>query len=363
MPQLIPILTINGSDGAGVVGVQADIRTISAMGGYALTAITSVTTYNENGESFINDLSSEMIIGQVRAIVKESHPKVVKVGLVRDIPAIKMLRCEIVASQSVVLVPGIFSSEGKQLVSDDVVSAIKKYLLPMTTLLILRSNEAEKMLGIKINTDDDMAEAAHTFINMGAESVLLRASKHNDGLLTALLYENETAHFFTSHNTEGWQKHGVGGALSSAIATRLAFGDNILAAIDKAHDYMHKQVVYAVSEKVQRSRKTVVYNRFMSLLADNYHKNHNVNYYADRLCVTTRYLSQVTHDVVGISPKQIISDYLMKESKILLESTNCSIQEISNRVGFLSQSTFSSFFIRNAQCTPSEFRNHNYVRK
>ena len=139
MPQLIPILTINGSDGAGVVGVQADIRTISALGGYALTAITSVTAQNENGETSINDLSSEMIIGQVRAIVKESHPKVVKIGLVRDASTIKMLRSEIVASQSIVLVPGIFSSEGKQLVSDETIQLyqlksgkninIKRYLI------------------------------------------------------------------------------------------------------------------------------------------------------------------------------------------------------------------------------------------
>ncbi len=356
MPQLIPILTINGSDGAGVVGVQADIRTISALGGYALAAITSVTTQNENGETSINDLSSEMIIGQVRAIVKESHPKVVKIGLIRDVSTIKMLRNEIVASQSIVLVPGIFSSEGKQLVSDEVISAIKKHLLPISTLLILRSNEAEKMLGVKINTDDDMIAAAHTFINMGVESVLLRASKHNDGLLTALLYENGNPHFFTSHNTEGWQKHGVGGALSSAIATRLAFGDDVMTAIDKAHDYMHKQVVYAVSEKIQHSRKTVVYNKFMSLVSENYHKSHDVSFYADKLCVSTRYLSQVTNDIVGVAPKQLISDYIIKEAKILLESTNYSVQEISDKLGFSSQSAFSSFFFKNEKETPSAYR-------
>ena len=356
MPQLIPILTINGSDGAGVVGVQADIRTISALGAYALTAITSVTTQNENGETFIVDLSPEMIIGQVRAIVKESHPKVVKIGLVRDTSTIKMLKNEIVAAQKIVLVPGIFSSDGKQLVCDEAISAIKKHLLPMSTLLILRSNEAEKMLGVKINTDEDMIVAACAFVDMGVESVMLRSSKHNDGLLTALLYENGKSHFFTSHNTEGWQKHGVGGALSSAIATRLAFGDDIMTAIDKAHDYMHKQVVYAVSEKIQHSRKTVVYNKFMSLVSENYHKSHDVSFYADKLCVSTRYLSQVTNDIVGISPKQIISDYVIKESKILLESTNYSIQEISIRLGFSSQSAFTSFFIKNEKETPSAFR-------
>lgn len=356
MPTLVPILTITGSDGAGVVGVQADIRTMSALGAYALTAITSVTVQNDDGSTSINDLPTDMIIGQVRAVVKEWHPKVTKIGLVRDVATIKMLKKEIVASQSIVLVPGIFSSEGKQIIPDEAVAAIKRHLIPMATLLILRSNEAEKMLAMKIKTDDDMIKAARTFINMGAEFVLLRASKHSDGLLTALLYENDRTHFFTSHNTEGWQKHGVGGALSSAIATRLAFGDDITTALEKAHDYMHKQVVYAVKEKIQHSRKTVIYNKLMSILAENYTKSHDVEFYADKLCISTRYLSKVTNDVVGVSPKQIISDYVMKEAKILLESTNFNIQEISNRLGFSSQSSFSSFFLKNEKCTPLEFR-------
>lgn len=356
MPSLIPILTITGSDGAGVVGIQADIRTISALGGYALTAITSVTTHDENGTTSINDITPEMIIGQVRAVVKEWHPKVTKIGLVRDVTAIKMLKKEIVASQKIVLVPGIFSSDGSQIIPDAAVAAIKKHLVPMATLLILRCNEAEKMLAMKIKTDDDMIKSARAFVDMGAESVLLRASKHSEGLLTALLYENENCHFFTSHNTEGWQRHGVGGALSSAIATRLAFGDDITTALEKAHDYMHKQVVYAVKEMIQHSRKTVIYNKLMSLVAQYYNKSHDVNFYADKLCISTRYLSKVTNDVVGASPKQIISDYVMKEAKILLESTNFNIQEISNRLGFTSQSRFSSFFMKYERCTPSDFR-------
>ena len=356
MPSLVPILTITGSDGAGVVGIQADIRTISALGGYALTAITSVTMQDENGATSINDITPEMIIGQVRAVVKEWHPKVTKIGLVRDVHTIKVLKKEIVASQKIVLVPGIFSSDGNQIIPDDAVAAIKKYLLPMATLLILRCKEAEKMLNILIKTDDDMIKAAQIFVNMGAESVMLRASKHSDGLLTALLYEKDTAHFFTSHNTEGWQRHGVGGALSSAIATLLAFGDDITTALEKAHDYMHKQVVYAVKERVQHSRKTVIYNKLMSILAENYNKSHDVRFYADKMCISTRYLSKVTNDVVGISPKQIILDYVMKEAKILLESTNFNIQEISNRLGFSSQSRFSSFFMKYERCTPSDFR-------
>ena len=252
--KIIPVLSVNASDSLGHVGIQADIRTITSLGLYAVTAITSID---------LNDFPSELIISQVKNIVSSMHPKVVKLGLIRDAQTIKAIRNEVIGAKSIVEAPGIFSSNGEQLIPDDAIDAMKRHLIPIASILILRSKEAEKLLNIKINTDDDMIKVARTFIEMGAESVLLRTSKHSDGLLTTLLYENDKAHFFTSHNTEGWQKHGIGGALSSAIASRLAYGDDIVNAIENAHDYMHKQIVYAVSNKEIESRKTIIYNQFL----------------------------------------------------------------------------------------------------
>lgn len=358
MKQLIPILTINGSDSSGIAGIQADIRTMSALGTFALTAISSVAVQDANGIKSIHDMPLELLQKQTRSIIKEFHPKVVKIGLLRDSQTVKMLRDEVIGIKSIVLVPGILSSQNELLMSTDAIKALCRNLVPISSLLMLRCNEAELMLGMKINSDDDMIKAVDTFINIGAESVLLRGGKHTSGLLTALLYENGNYHFFTSHNIEGWQKHGVGGALSAAISARLALGDDIMTAVAKAHNYMHKQVVYSVTDVTHESRKVIVYNEFMSLVAAHYHRSHDVFFYAEKLCISVRYLSKVTNDVVGVTPKHVIMDYVMQEAKVLLDTTNLTIQEVSNKLGFSSQSVFSSSFKNIAGITPNDYRNN-----
>lgn len=357
MKHLIPILTINGSDSRGIAGIQADIRTMSALGTFALTAISSVAVQDANGIKSIHDMPLELLQKQTRSIIKEFHPKVVKIGLLRDSQTVKMLRDEVIGIKSIVLVPGILSSQNELLMSTDAIKALCRNLVPISSLLMLRCNEAELMLGMKINSDDDMIKAVDTFINIGAESVLLRGGKHTSGLLTALLYENGNYHFFTSHNMEGWQKHGVGGALSAAISARLALGDDVVTAVSKAHDYMHKQVVYSVTDITHESRKVIVYNDFMSLVASHYNKRHDVLFYAEKLCISVRYLSKITNDVVGLSPKKIITDYVTQEAKVLLETTNLNIQEISAKLGFASQTAFAFFYKKNTGTAPNMYRN------
>ena len=225
-----PILSISGSDSTGQSGIQADIQTIAALGGYALTAITSVTwppsnsPEGERTKAFPREpkvdesqgLDGAAILGQVEGIISTFHPKAIKVGLVTDSETIRLLRNEVIATNRLVVAPGIFDAEGKQMIDDDAIKAIAKYLVPEALLLMLRCKDAEKMLGLSIKTDDDMVEAAKQLTEMGAEWVLLRGGQHTKGRLTALLYNSSTFQFFTSYNTEGWQKHGVAGALSAA---------------------------------------------------------------------------------------------------------------------------------------------------
>ena len=150
----------------------------------------------------------------------------------------------------------------------------------------------------------------------------------------------------------------MGGALSTAIATRLAFGDDMVTAIRNAHDYIHSQVVYNVSSETRNPRLAELYNEFLSLIADNYSQAHDVAYYADKLAITTRYLSQVTRAMVDKSPKQIIDDYLLQETDILLSSTSLTIQEISDKLGFSSQVLLSKFYRSKKGMAPKEFRAH-----
>ena len=174
----IPILSINGSDSTGQSGIGADIQTIAALGGYAVTAITCAGDYA---------LPSNVVVEQTASVIESVHPKAIKVGLVTDGETVQRLRDEVIACRRLVVAPGIFDAEGKQMIGDDVVEAIARHLVPEALLLMLRCRDAEKMLGISIKTDDDMLEAARLLHEMGAEWVLLRGGHHAKGRLTALL--------------------------------------------------------------------------------------------------------------------------------------------------------------------------------
>lgn len=354
---MTPVLTITGSDSTGGSGIQADIKTITALGGVALTAITSVTLQSSRGISNIYDLPANILVEQVRSIVNTDRPKAIKVGLVRDADAIKALHDDIAYCKSIVCAPGLMSSHGIQLVHDKAIDAVSRFFIPEAALLLLRCNEAELLLNMDIATDDDMVKAARELTALGARNVLLRNGRHHaDDMLTALFYGEGVEEFYTSRNTVGWQKHGVSAALSTAIATRMAFGDDTATAIRKAHDYIHRQIVYAVTPKIQGIRPADLYNQFMSLIAQYYREAHDVAFYAEKLSISTRYLSQVTEKVVGKSPKQLIADYLMMEARVQLDASTLTIQEVSDKLGFSSQSLFSRFFHSQQGCSPKEYR-------
>lgn len=351
------ILSVTGSDTTGGSGIQADILTSSMLGGRCVSAVTSVTVQDSEGIRHIHALPQQLLLEQVRSIMLSVHPKVAKVGMVHGYDVIKSLCDETVACRDVVLDPGIISSHGMRMVDDDTLEAIRHYLIPRASLLMLRCNEAELLLGMTISTNEEMLNACRMLVDMGAQWVLLRGGRHVQDKLTALLYSDTHAQFLTSYNVEGWQRHGVGGALSMAIATRLAFGDDMKTAISAAHDFMHNQVVYKVSKEGDATmRPTDLYNSFLSLVADNYTTAHDVTYYAERLHITPRYLSKITAKTVAKTPKQIIMEYILQEARVYLDSSQYSLQEIADLLGFSTQALFSKFFKQFQGVTPSEYR-------
>lgn len=385
------ILSITGSDGTGGAGVQADIQTISALGGMAVTAITSVTVQSHGGIHHVHHLPADVVAAQVQTIVEDAHPAAIKLGLMGDAEAIAAMRDHIVGCPRIVCDPGILSSHGTRLMDDEALASLRRHLLPEATLLMLRCSETELLLNTRITTDDDMLRVARRLTEIGPQWVMLRGAQHAEGRLTALLYGTPEApddvkaeplqQFFSSYNIEGWQRHGVGGALSSAIATRLAFGDDVPTAIRHAHDYLHSQVVYAVEpypsalplESLRancaqdkrcpggqvlgiRQRPAELYNRLLNLIAAHFRTAHDVAFYADRLAITPRYLSQVTRAVVEKSPKQVIDEYLLHETETLLRTTSLTIQEISWQLGFSSPVQLSKFVQKQRGCSPSQIR-------
>lgn len=356
--QLPSVLTINGSDAVGEAGLGVDVHTISAMGGRSLVAMTSLALRTGREEVVFHDLQSHLVADQIEAALFDSKPKAVKVGLVR-LPETMLLVSRLIAGlPHRVMAPSIMTSEGKQLLSTEEVSAWMKHLLPLAHLLILKVREAEIMLGRTISSDEQMLQAAMELHALGAGAVLLRGGHVIDNYLTALLYDGEKHSFFTSRNTSGWQRHGVSGAMTSAIAVRYAMGDSTEQAVANAHSYVHSRIVYAVSPSkgTYTMRPADIYNNFLSLLAAHYTKAHDVVYYASMLCVSPRYLQYITDKVVGRSPKQIISDYLMQESRSMLMCTRLTIQEIAIRLGFSSQAQFARFFAKGQGIAPQAYR-------
>ena len=351
MTELIPVLTITGCDNTGGSGLQLDIRVITGMGCHALTAATCIVMQD------VVNFPSRIIRQQIESVVGECHPSAVKVGLVRTPEAVGVIADAIAGIRRIVVAPGIMASNNMQLVDDETVDAIRRRLVPMASLLVLRQVEAEKILDVKIATDQDMVAAAQAFIAMGASYVMIRGGRITEGRVTALLLGSDTKQFFSSYNIDGWKQHGVGGALSTAVATRLGMGDDVPAAVSSAHEFIHSSIVYSVKGDGKLLRPADIYNAFMNQLSNNYHKAHDVAFYAGRLCITPRYLSQITDKIVGKPPKQIIADYLMNEARRYLETTRFTVQEIADKLGFSSQALFCKFFRNQSDTSPSEYRN------
>ncbi len=352
----IPVLSINGSDSMACAGVQADARTITALGGYALTAVTSVTVQDSQGIGSVHDLPADVVAGQVRAVMRELHPRAVKVGLLRHADTLMAVRRELEGHSRLVMAPGLITSSGRQLVSDDVVRLWESTLFPCAALLLLRVVEAEAVLGMRIRTDGDMERAARLLASTGAGAVLLRGGRLSQDRLTAYLLHGAEGRFFSSANMEGWQKHGVSSALSSAIAARMAMGDPLPQAVSAAHTYMHHRVVYAVAAGSRAMRPADIYNRFMSLVAAHYATDHNISSYSAQLAVSQRYLAMVTARVVDRTPKQILDACLAEKASALLSSSHLTVQEVAQRLGFSSQAAFCVFFCRLTGQTPSAYR-------
>lgn len=352
---MVPILSINGSDSTGRSGVQADIKVVKDLGGYAMTAITSVTIQNSSGITMVSELPTEVVAGQVRAVYDDCHPKAIKVGMVNGAETIRRIKDEIIGCRNIVCSPVIISSDGVRLMDDDSIRAYR-CLMPITKLLVMKSQEAEIVLDMKISTDEDMAEAARRLHEDGAEYVLLRGSCHTEGRVTALLYADNQPRFFSSYNIEGWQRHGVAGSSSMALAVRLAMGDSIDKALQNAHDYLHNRIVYSVDSEDYGVRPQELYNKFLSLIVQYHKTNHDVAFYSDRLSITPRYLAQITKMVASKTPKQIIDGHLLLQSRNLLQNTSMSIQEISDTLGFSSPILFTRFVKQREGISPRELK-------
>lgn len=319
MKVFYPILTITGSDSTGGSGVQADIKTISELGGYAVSAITSITVQNTLGIQAFFDVPAEIVSGQIEAIMNDIQPSIVKVGMIRRVETLEVVIDALTKYRPdyIIYAPAIWSSNGDALMTEDVVSQIRYRLLPLCSVVVARKKENDIIL---------------------QDTKLLRMAEDNG--MKVFLLDNANSHGLTNR-------------FSSALAVYLNQGKKMEDALAMAQDFINVELT---RESNLQGRSSELYNQFISQVNNFCRTYSDVHFYADQLNVSSRYLAQVTRRISCKTPKAIIDEYIVKEIERELSTTTHTVQEIANTFGFSSQAHLTKFFKKMKGVTPSAFR-------
>lgn len=236
-------MTIAGSDPSGGAGIQADIKTMSALGVYACSVVTALTIQNTTGVSEVYPVDKVCIRKQIEAVMSDIAPKVIKIGMVnnRDTAEAIAETLEQYADMqpTVILDPIMVSSSGRRLITDDALSFVTDRLIPQCTLVTPNIPEAEILSGIKITGNDERTEAAQRILQLGASAVLVKGGHSDSRVKSDLLVTGEgQTKWFSMLGVDTPNTHGTGCTLSSAIASYMAQGELLSEAVHKAKQYV-----------------------------------------------------------------------------------------------------------------------------
>lgn len=244
MKRYATVLTIAGSDCSGGAGIQADIKTISALGAYAASAITAITVQNTLGVTDIHPIPATFVEGQIISVLTDIRPNAVKIGMVNDIEIIHSIATCMhkYKPKHIIFDPVMVSSSGRRLIDENTFESLVKELIPETTLITPNLNEAEVLIGHPVTNINDMQRAAKELLKYGSQAVLVKGGHLQGGNMVDVLQvrQHESPFLFSAPQIESKNTHGTGCTLSSAIATYLALGENIEQAVKKAKNYLYE---------------------------------------------------------------------------------------------------------------------------
>lgn len=235
------VLSIAGSDSSGGAGIQADIKTMSAIGVFATTAITAITAQNTTGVTGIQGVSPEIVGKQIDAVFSDLHPDTVKIGMLfsKDIIDTVAERLLHYKPKHIVLDPVMISTSGSRLISEDAVGALKTRLIPLATILTPNRHEAQHLAGITIDCPESIGNAARKIIGFGCRAVLIKGGHFSDASMTDYLIGSDGGcRTFSGAFVDTPNTHGTGCTLSSAIASFLALGHTLPDSVAKAKAYL-----------------------------------------------------------------------------------------------------------------------------
>ena len=226
MKPVSKILIIAGSDSSGGAGIQADIKTVTALGSYAMTAITAVTTQNTKGVNSIAEIDPKEIYNQIVFTSQDIRPDAIKIGMLHSADVIKFVikALDLIKVKKIVLDPVMVAKGGTKLIDTKAIQLLKIKLIKKVFMITPNIPEAEILTETKIITTEDMIFAANRLIEMGAKNVLIKGGHLKDKTVKDIFVNKKNIKIFNSKRYKTKNTHGTGCTLSSAVTTFISCG-------------------------------------------------------------------------------------------------------------------------------------------
>jgi hydroxymethylpyrimidine/phosphomethylpyrimidine kinase len=239
-------LTIAGSDSSGGAGIQADLKTFAAHGVYGCSAITAVTAQNTLGVSAVAELEPSMVVAQIDTVLADLDIDATKIGMLASEPIVSAVADAVRRHQlsNVVVDPVMVSKSGARLLDQEAVEAMRTQLFPLATIVTPNVFEAEALIGKAIANREDQRAAAVRLMALGPRAVLVKGG-HLEGPAIDVFHDGHQTIELEAERIDSPHTHGTGCTLSSAIAARLALGDDLTAAVRAAKTYVTRAIAQA----------------------------------------------------------------------------------------------------------------------
>ena len=238
------ILIIAGSDSSGGAGIQADIKTVTALGSYAMTAITAVTIQNTTGVKSIVSIEPKKISDQIQFTSKDIKPDAIKIGMLHSTQVIKSVirSLDFIKVKKIILDPVMIAKGGAKLIDDKAVELLKNALIKKVSLITPNIPEAEILTNTKIKTKEDMIFAASILINLGATNVFIKGGHLDSKLVHDIFVNKKEIMIIKNRRITTSNTHGTGCTLSSAISTFFACGKTLKKSCELATKYVNNSI-------------------------------------------------------------------------------------------------------------------------
>lgn len=237
------VMTIAGSDSGGGAGIQADLKTFSALGVFGTSTLTAITAQNTVGVTSVHEVPTDVIAAQIDAVISDIGADAVKTGMLSSTAIVETVAASIRRHgiENLVVDPVMVAKSGDRLLRQEAITALCELLLPLAGVVTPNIPEAEDLTGLTIRSDDDVRRAAESILATGARSVVVKGG-HRDGAPTDVYYDGEQFVEFTTERIPSTSTHGTGCTFASAVAAGLAHGLDRPDAVRQAKEYVTEAI-------------------------------------------------------------------------------------------------------------------------